>query len=276
MKISIIGLGIVGNAIYQNLKDKSQFKKNIKIIGYDKYKNNINIESIFDSNIIFLALPTQYDILTKSYEYSSFFEVCDILEKNKYDGTILIKSTVEPGFTNSLAEKYKLDFIHNPEFLKALSAYDDFNNQTHIVLGKGNTCSEKKLDKVHKFYKYFFPYSEISICTATESESVKLFCNNFYAIKIQYFNEIYALCDKINIDYDKIVNMMVKNGNILESNTRVPGPDGLHSYGGFCFPKDTNALLEFMRKNETPHLVLEATIEERNKMRSDDENIINK
>ena len=55
--------------------------------------------------------------------------------------------------------------------------------------------------------------------------------------------------------------------------TKVPGTDGQLSYGGFCFPKDTNALLNHMRRNKTKHRVLEATVEERNEMRDDHVNV---
>ncbi len=48
----------------------------------------------------------------------------------------------------------------------------------------------------------------------------------------------------------------------------VPGPDGQLSYGGLCFPKDTNALLEFMKLQNTPSAVLEACIAERNLLRT--------
>ena len=66
--------------------------------------------------------------------------------------------------------------------------------------------------------------------------------------------------------------MMLKNGWINPMHTNVPGPDGQLSYGGLCFPKDTNALNEFMKRNDIPHRVLDATIGERNEMRDDKDN----
>ena len=69
---------------------------------------------------------------------------------------------------------------------------------------------------------------------------------------------------------------MLKNGWINPMHTNVPGPDGKLSYGGYCFPKDTNALLNDMKNKGTPYKVLEATIEERNTMRKDDINVIKK
>ena len=66
--------------------------------------------------------------------------------------------------------------------------------------------------------------------------------------------------------------MMLKNGWINPMHTDVPGPDGKMSYGGLCFPKDTNALNEFMKQNNIPNSVLNATICERNSMREEKEN----
>jgi hypothetical protein len=66
---------------------------------------------------------------------------------------------------------------------------------------------------------------------------------------------------------------MLNNNWINPMHTVIPGPDGKISYGGLCFPKDTNALNEYMKKLGTPHNVLEACINERNSMRQDHDNI---
>ena len=67
---------------------------------------------------------------------------------------------------------------------------------------------------------------------------------------------------------------MLKNNWINPMHTKVPGPDGELSYGGACFPKDTNALLNLMKFNNTSSSVLESTINERNIMRNDNVNVI--
>ena len=99
------------------------------------------------------------------------------------------------------------------------------------------------------------------------------FANSFYAVKVQFFNEMYALCKTIGCDYETTKNLMLKNGWINPMHTIVPGTDGEISYGGYCFPKDTNALLQFMKSQKSPREVLEATVSERNKMRSDNVNV---
>jgi UDP-glucose 6-dehydrogenase len=61
---------------------------------------------------------------------------------------------------------------------------------------------------------------------------------------------------------------MLGNNWINPQHTSVPGTDNQLSYGGMCFPKDTNALLQFMIKNDSIHSILNATIDERNNTRN--------
>ena len=274
IKVSIIGLGFVGSAIYKSFNLKG-FKNNINLFTYDKFKDNGigNLNDCLETDIMFLALPTVYKEDLGQYDKKPILETCLFLSNNKYKGAIVIKSTVEPETTQKLSELFTdLEFIHNPEFLTARTAFDDFHNQTHIVLGKGPNCSEENFNKVIDFYNNYYPDAEISLGTSLESESMKSFVNCFYSIKVQFFTELYLLCKKNGSNYDTIKNMMLKNNWINPMHTNIPGPDGQISYGGLCFPKDTNALNKYMLKNEIPNKVLEATIKERNEMRNDNYN----
>ena len=62
--------------------------------------------------------------------------------------------------------------------------------------------------------------------------------------------------------------MMINNGWLNSMHTRVPGTDGLLSYGGKCFPKDTKALLEMMRLYSPYYGILEKTVSEREEVRN--------
>lgn len=270
MKVSIIGLGFVGGAMLKSFKEK-----NVTVKGYDKYKENTDsFEDCIDSDICFLALPTIFDEEKLSYDRSCIIEVCKQLSDVLYDGIIVIKSTVEPKTTKELSALFPfLKLVHNPEFLTAATAYNDFHNQKHIVLGKGSNTNDIDIDVLKRFYSRYYEDADISICTSNESESMKSFVNCFYAVKIQFFNELYLLCEKTDCDYNTVKELMLKNKWINPMHTNVPGTDGKLSYGGYCFPKDTNALLQYMKREETPHGVLSATIEERNEMRQDNVNI---
>lgn len=270
MKVSIIGLGFVGGSMLKSFKEK-----NVDVKGYDKYKENTDsFEDCIDSDICFLALPTIFDEEKLSYDRSCIIEVCKQLSDVLYHGIVVIKSTVEPQTTKELSITFpSLKLVHNPEFLTAATAYNDFHNQKHIVLGKGHNTNDSDIDVLKLFYSRYYEDADISICTSNESESMKSFVNCFYAVKIQFFNELYLLCEKTDCDYNTVKELMLKNKWINPMHTNVPGTDGKLSYGGYCFPKDTNALLQYMKREETPHGVLSATIEERNEMRQDNVNI---
>ena len=268
MKVGIVGLGFVGSAMYDVFK-----RKKINVTGYDKFKNGGigTIKSCLDSNIIFLCLPTKFN--NDGYDLKPIEETLEKLKN--YSGLIVIKSTVEPGTTNKLNKKYKyLNLCHNPEFLTARTAMKDFKNQNHIVLGKSKYCSDRVYINIIDFYKLHWPNANLSLCSSTESEIMKLGCNCFYSVKIQYFNELFLLCENEKANFNRVKQMMLNNNWINPMHTKVPGTDGKMSYGGLCFPKDTNALCTHMEKNGIPNSVLSATIKERNLMRNDFENII--
>jgi UDPglucose 6-dehydrogenase len=274
-KIAIIGIGFVGEAIMKSLISHN-FELNKNLFIYDKYKNG-GLGSLNDcliADIIFLALPTPYDTNSKEYDKTSIYDTCENLKKANYDGVIIIKSTIEPETTNKLSEKYpELNIIHNPEFLSAKTACEDFHNQKHIVIGTTVNCNKDKLNNVIKFYTQYYKNAEISLSTSLESESMKIFCNSFYAVKIQFFTELFLLCQSNNCDYNKVKELMFKNNWINPMHTNIPGSDGSISYGGLCFPKDTNALLNYMDNYNIPNSVLKNTILERNEMRKDNSNI---
>lgn len=270
-KVGQVGLGFVGGALHESFK-----KRGIETLVYDKYLNIGSLEDLKDCEVVFLCLPTPY-VAGHGFDLGPILETCKKLTNIGFGNLVAIKSTVEPGVTQKLQDKFPMKFCHNPEFLTARTALEDFDNQEHIVLGipkviesdeDGETPYTKTL-KLGELYKRLYPRANISYCTSEESESMKLFVNNFYAMKVQIFNEFRFLCQKTGADYEVVKDLMIKNGWINPMHTLVPGPDGLPSYGGACFPKDTNALLHLMKTLGSPCKVLEATIEERNEMREE-------
>jgi len=285
--IGIVGLGVLGSAIHETFKSFS----NIKIKCYDKYKvqeYNTNktiysntIQELLICDIIFLCLPTEYDDIKKEYNKTEIYKVCAELSFYRCQSIIILKSTVEPKTTETLSLKYKsiypyFNIVHSPEFLSAKTATEDFTNQNHIVLGFIDNIDNNIIyayrftttEYLKTFYKSFFPNAKISICSSNESESMKIFCNSFYASKIQIFTEFKLLCDKMGIDYNIVKNLMINNGWINPMHTQIPGQDGQLSFGGKCFPKDIKALNELLKKMEVTNKVIDAVVEEQSIMRS--------
>jgi nucleotide sugar dehydrogenase len=261
MIIGIIGIGILGTAL------KNTFETfGLNVVCYDKYKNiGESLNDLLICNIIFLCLPTLFDYENCEYNKDSICDTIKFLSENNFSGDVILKSTVEPGTTKELQNKYfNINLIHNPEFLSAKTATHDFMNQTHIVIGmprdNDNTI-------INNFFKTYFPLAEISITNSNSSEMMKIACNSFYATKIQYFTEIKLLCDDLNINYNSVKDLMLKNGWINSMHTDVPGHDGKLSFGGACFPKDINALNQVLKKKNITNTVIQAVVDENKKMR---------
>jgi UDPglucose 6-dehydrogenase len=269
--IGICGVGFVGEAVLTTFMKFMHIDNTIitNVQKYDKFKNIGSFEDLLTCNIIFLCLPTPYNEFIDEFDTSALDETLAICANCRYQGLIVIKSTVSIGYTSRKNVEFpELKIINNPEFLSARTATSDFENQRHIILGYDPL---KQIDFILllRVYDRFFPNSKISICKSFEAEMCKLFCNAFYATKVQFFTEMWDLCHKNGIDFTTVRGLMLDNGWINPMHTMVPGPDGLISYGGACFPKDTKALLGQMMQTGSFHKLLAAVVMEQQEIRGD-------
>jgi nucleotide sugar dehydrogenase len=264
-KVGICGIGFVGNAILEFLTKVS----GIEVMAYDKYKHINDFSQLLSTDLLFICLPTPYSTHLKTYYLKEINTVIEALAISQYKGVVLIKSTVLPDYCTKINELYpELLIVHNPEFLTARTAVSDFATQKHIVMGFTKQ-SVRKTDYVKDFYLALFPQASISITDSESSALMKLSCNSFYATKIQFFTELYLLCDQMKISYDEVKDLMLKNEWISPHHTNVPGPDSRISFGGDCFPKDISALSAYMELQDVPNMVIKAAIVERHDMRDD-------
>ena len=267
--IGICGIGFVGEAILTTFMKFMHIDNTVinKVQPYDKYKSLGSLEDLLPCDIIFLCLPTPFNDYTDTFDTVELDATLAILARYSYNGLIVIKSTVGIGYTASKNAKFPgLRIINNPEFLSTRTAVSDFENQRQIILGYDPV---KQIDFIAllRIYDYFFKNSKITVCKSFEAEACKLFCNAFYATKVQFFTEMWDLCRKKNIDYTTVKGMMLDNGWINPMHTNVPGPDGLISFGGACFPKDLRALLGQMIETRSYHNVVAAVAIEQNDIR---------
>jgi len=159
---------------------------------------------------------------------------------------VVIKSTVPPGTTDRLHSKNRgLDVIFNPEFLTEINFIEDFKNQNRIILGG----IRRGTSLLRQVYSKVFPHATIVKTGAKHAEMVKYFTNCFLATKVSFANEMKVLCDKIGIDYDKVVEYATYDERLGKSHWAVPGPDGDYGFGGHCLPKDLNALISVAVEN---------------------------
>lgn len=235
--IGIVGNGFVGNAVYQNLKDNVE----CKVFDVDKNKSLNTLNEVLNQDFIFLCLPTPMKS-TGECDLSILDNFFENLKEN-VSGTFVIKSTVPIGTTKKYSKKYNV--IHNPEFLTARNAVEDFrNSERNIIGGQKELC-----EKFAKFFSSMFPNIPSIITTSDESESIKYFSNTFLSLKVAYFNKMYDLCEKLGLNYDTVCNGVTSDSRIGKSHSKVPGVDNDRGFGGTCFPKDLNSLIVQMESN---------------------------
>lgn len=240
-KIGIFGHGFLGEAMVHGF----HLHADIKI--YDKYKESDELEDVVaHSNMIFLCLPTPMIKETGRYDFSILEENLSAINNLCVSGSkiVVIRSTVTPGTTRKFADKFNnIKLVYNPEFLTARSNRLDFINASRIILG-GDTDSVFAVERlyVHRFGNSINIYNT----TWERAELTKMTANCFFAVKVLFFNTIYKTCEKLGIDYNDVKDMVLADGRIGRSHCDVPGHDGKFGVGGFCFPKDINAMIEFM------------------------------
>jgi nucleotide sugar dehydrogenase len=254
MKLGIVGLGYVGTAVYEGLKDHYH----INTFDVAKKSSCLDIDELIQlSDYIFVSVPTPMN--KKGQCDLSIVE--DVIEKidrrSQNDKVVILKSTSIPETTQNLQKKFpNLTIIFNPEFLTEKNFIEDFKNQEFIILGG----ELDKAEEVKKIYKTAFPSSKYYLTDSVTAETVKYTINNFLALKVSFANEIYRLCEILRIDYNDMISMASKDSRLGQSHWMVPGHDGSFGYGGSCFPKDVSALHAKMKELKLPSYIVEACL----------------
>ena len=237
MNIGIIGQGFVGNAIYQKFKNYYDVKTfDIKGMMHC----NSRKEETMSCDIVFVCLPTPMNQDGSCHTDIVEEAVADISTLSK-GNIVVIKSTIPPGTVAKWNKRYNnLNIAFNPEFLTEANAVSDFENQTRVILGGPRSATTK----LKTIYSKVFPKAAIVKTDSTYAEMVKYVTNSFLATKVSFANEMYQICNKLEVDYDKIIEYATYDERLGKSHWSVPGPDGDFGYGGHCFPKDVKALID--------------------------------
>jgi len=240
--IGIIGQGFVGSAIREGMNHAF----NVETCDIDPSKNSTceTISELVDrvDEVVFVCLPTpmkQSGRCDTRIVEDAISEINDANRRLNKKVIAVIKSTIEPGTTDRLNDRYSnVTIIFNPEFLTEANSFDDFKNQNRIIIGGPRPASTK----VKTMYRRAFPDVPIIKTGANVAETVKYFINCFLATKVSFANEMKQVCDGMDIDFDKVVEYALYDNRIGKSHLSVPGPDGSLGFGGHCFPKDLNAI----------------------------------
>ena len=283
-KISIVGMGYVGcgNALMlakNNLvsivdidEQKVDQFNNMQLPIFDEFAQkyleteelNISatsslLESIQDASYVILALPTNFNESTMEFDTHLIDQVVEeVLDANK-NAIIIIKSTVNIGYTESLKIKFNSSrILFSPEFLREGHALDDNLNPSRIIIGGEHDFAISFGQLIADSISDFSP--PILFMECTEAESAKLFSNTYLAMRVSFFNELDSFCMDNNLSSEDIirgVSLDKRIGNYYNNPS--------FGFGGYCLPKDSKQLLS--RFKTTPHNLLQS-IQDSNKARA--------
>ena len=195
-----------------------------------------SFQECLDSQLVILALPTNYNAETNFFDTSILESVLRELSDSNFSGLVVIKSTIPIGFTKRMQGLYlNLPLLFVPEFLREGKALIDNLNPSRIVVGD-------KSDNAKVIAEVFLSIAENSppvlFMDSTEAEAVKLFANTYLATRVTFFNELDSYAIEHGLNAKDIIDGVSTDPRI---------GDGYNNpsfgYGGYCLPKDTKQLL---------------------------------
>jgi UDPglucose 6-dehydrogenase len=199
--------------------------------------------SVAESQVVFICVGTPPAADGRA-DMTAVHKVAEAVGKALTAWTIVVtKSTVPVGTADKVREIISsvtdVDFevVSNPEFLKEGAAIKDFNKPDRVVIG---TRCEKAAKIMKDLYAPFLVNDKpILVMDNRSAEFTKYAANCMLATKISFINEMANLAERVGVDIKQ-----VRRG--IRADVRI-GPHFLYpgaGYGGSCFPKDVEALVQ--------------------------------
>lgn len=229
--------------------------------------------AVQESDCIYYCVGTPYGDggqADLTYLYSAVESTLKAIEDKKFR-VLVTKSTIPPSTTKEkiipfVEEKgfhvgKDLGVANNPEFLREGHCWDDFMEADRIVLGVSDSHSEEVLRSL--YFGFDIPIFAVSLNTG---EFIKYLSNTLLATLISYSNEMSVMADTIgDIDVAEafhILHMDKRWGGCSMASYVYPGC----GYGGYCLPKDTNAIYSLVKTKGFDAGILKNVIETNDNM----------
>jgi len=219
LKVRIVGYGWVGKAMHQLFPDASIHDP---ILGY---------ESTDKADIAFICVPTPN--LKSGALDGSIVEQAVAEAKEDF---IIIRSTVMPGTTDMLMQKYGKNIVFQPEYLGETTnhPFTDQHARPFMILG-GQVDDTFKAVQI---YQHAYNANvKIRQCTALEAEVIKLSENRAIAFKVAQCQELYDACMAAGVNYYTVRDAVYGDDPRFNLWWTFVFPDA-RGFNSKCIPKD--------------------------------------
>lgn len=223
-------------------------------------------EAYATGDVIFIAVGTPSNP-DGSANLTYITQVCADIGMYACNNMIVVtKSTVPVGTNDYIKETIErhlcsdvaIRMASNPEFLREGSGVHDFFQGDRIVIGTEDEQTAHVLEELFK--PLAIPVFKTDIRSA---EMIKYASNAFLATKISFINEISNICEKLHANIEDVAAGMGLDRRIGSQFLKA----GI-GYGGSCFPKDTDALIQIAGNVKHDFQLLKAVIEVNNKQQT--------
>lgn len=243
----------------------------LRQLGKNFFVNPDISSAVAESDCIFYCVGTPYGESGEAdltYLYGAINDTLKEIDDDKFR-VLVTKSTIPPStsqekimpFIESIKGDAKIGIANNPEFLREGFCWDDFMNADRIVLGVDGIKTEQILRELYSGFDV--PVFAVSLNTG---EFIKYLSNTLLATLISYSNEMAEAAHEIgNIEIAeafRILHMDKRWGNCNMTGYVYPGC----GYGGYCLPKDTNALYTLMKQRGFDMPILGSVIDTNDNM----------
>jgi len=251
--IGIVGYGYVGKSTH------TFFPSDCETMIYDIdpdvcQPKNLRMNELNKCDLVFVSVPTPMN-----KDGSCHTDIVSLVVKQLHESNvknIIVRSTVPVGFCN------KNNCFFMPEFITEKNWKKDW------ILGTNNASVEQIVDLRNILKNILLKSKEenkikdsnLIVVQNEYAEIAKLTRNCILASKVAFLNEINTFCEKRNLKYNMVRDLMVLDSRIGESHTSVPGHDNEYGFGGTCFVKDIWSLKSLFKENEVESPVIDAVI----------------
>jgi UDPglucose 6-dehydrogenase len=231
-RVAIMGTGMVGGAL-----DRFFRTQHVEAGLYDPPKGLSDAGVLASADVVFVAVPTPYYLDGSGFDESFLRAALDVIPGEK---TVVLKSTILPGTTERFQEAYPQHrILFNPEFLTETTVDFDMQHPKRQIVGYSEQ-SRRDAELVMGLLPRA-PFEKI--VPSRVAELVKYFGNAFYALKVAYANQMYDLCEKLDVEYDLVKDCAAAEPMVGGTHLEI-FHKGYRGYGGKCLPKDTRSIIQ--------------------------------